>query len=793
MPPKIFCTFCSFATTAFLLASQTPNACFANDKTCLISYVQEDANLYSDVPKSLQSAKWIWPSPEVWYDIKNAFAMFRKSFELPSKPKCAKIHITADQCYRLYVNGKFVCSGPERGFQKNWKFDTVDISKYLNGGKNAIAVRAYNGGRSTFSYISESYAGLIFAIEADGLAKPLVSDSSVKGMRQNSCASDTIQYSNQLNDQEHIDMRKDPAGWKDTDFDDSAWGGCSAHNFGTMPWYNLSPRVSPMLLERELPPPRLVSKGRGKSSSPSENVRDAVAVIDADGIISERMPSENAGALPLVAEASPGGEVSSFTVDFGRVVAGRPILEIKGAKGGEIVDIRMGELLREYDNDTFASTSSHMRLGNRLICRPGAQIHDFFHPAGARYMTIRVRNNPESRLEITPKMISYMSDLKEKGSFKTSNPLANKIWDASRHTQRICALDAYVDTPYREQAQWWGDARVQSWNTFFIANDTRLLKKGISDIAAQRVPNGLTYGHAPTMAHNCILPDFSIIWMLTLWDYYWQTGDVSIFAENQKTVDDLIKYFESHKDPQNGLISYDPRYWLFLDWTKIHKEGQPALLSLWYLNALEKMEKLAAAAGKPDGAKRYSALAAKMREAIEKTLVDPSDGLVRDGVFANGEVNPNKGVHAQTLAAMSVVGGFDSKRAINDILLPFVKRDKPKDGDPSSYWVVYVLQTLIDAGYQREVYDYILKKWSEMAEFGSTFEDFEINRSGKSDAGGSASHAWSAHPAFLLPQILGGIKQLAPGWAKYESKPNKFEKSARIVWPTPKGDILVEW
>ena len=80
----------------------------------------------------------------------------------------------------------------------------------------------------------------------------------------------------------------------------------------------------------------------------------------------------------------------------------------------------------------------------------------------------------------------------------------------------MCSLDAFVDTPWREQAQWWGDARVQAWNVFHLNGDTQLFRRGIAQIAAQTLPNGLTYGHAPTMAHECILPDFTLIWLITL-------------------------------------------------------------------------------------------------------------------------------------------------------------------------------------------------------------------------------------------------------------------------------------
>jgi len=57
------------------------------------------------------------------------------------------------------VNGEYVCRGPARGYQKSWPFDEVDIEKWLKKGRNVIAVRAYNPGRSNFQYIHQGYAG----------------------------------------------------------------------------------------------------------------------------------------------------------------------------------------------------------------------------------------------------------------------------------------------------------------------------------------------------------------------------------------------------------------------------------------------------------------------------------------------------------------------------------------------------------------------------------------------------------------------------------------------------------
>ena len=71
------------------------------------------------IPEALTRARWIWPGLQN-HDLNNGFAVFRKAFVLVTAPKRARLSITADQAYRLYINGTHVCSGPARGFQAHW-------------------------------------------------------------------------------------------------------------------------------------------------------------------------------------------------------------------------------------------------------------------------------------------------------------------------------------------------------------------------------------------------------------------------------------------------------------------------------------------------------------------------------------------------------------------------------------------------------------------------------------------------------------------------------------------------
>jgi hypothetical protein len=86
-----------------------------------------------DLFRSLWSAQWIAPPNTSLKDF--GVFHFRKTFSLESKPEKFIIHVSADNRYRLFVNGKSVGVGPARGDLANWNFETLDIAKDLVVGK----------------------------------------------------------------------------------------------------------------------------------------------------------------------------------------------------------------------------------------------------------------------------------------------------------------------------------------------------------------------------------------------------------------------------------------------------------------------------------------------------------------------------------------------------------------------------------------------------------------------------------------------------------------------------------
>lgn len=86
----------------------------------------------------LIGANWIWSPAHKKDEVPVGDCYFRKTFEL-TQADFGQVHIAADNQYELYVNGRLVGQGGD------WrKMDVHDITKFLVGGTNVIAVKATN-------------------------------------------------------------------------------------------------------------------------------------------------------------------------------------------------------------------------------------------------------------------------------------------------------------------------------------------------------------------------------------------------------------------------------------------------------------------------------------------------------------------------------------------------------------------------------------------------------------------------------------------------------------------------
>ncbi|MEI6055842.1 MAG: alpha-L-rhamnosidase C-terminal domain-containing protein [Lentisphaerota bacterium] len=748
----------------------------------------------------LRKASWIWPGGQVY--IYNQYAAFRKDFRLDQKTIGAVLYITADQLYKLYINGKYICRGPARGYQSHWPFDEIDVSEYLSEGSNWISVLAYNPGIFTFQYRHQGFAGFLCALKLGDTA--VYSDKSWKMKRLSGLRPMTSRYSIQMSFQEHVTAsqmdnswifkKNFTLDWDDAEIKKITWDDCFA--YGRSPYDSVENRGIPMLLEKEKPIKRMLCTASGKCEKGYRDwenvswgwVREAVKCEKWLQTQSSLSKTVSKIAFPTTGT----NNYISFTFDAGEYLVGCLNIDIQGADGNEILDFQFHEnMVNGRPAIRPEGSCCQIALANRIYLKKGRFNHEFFHILGFRYLTVVMRNSLKP-ITVKVKIRTANYPLKMEGDFFCSDNLINNIFSICKHTQKICSLDAYVDTPWREQAQWWGDARIQSKNTFYIDGDHRLFKRGIQSLIGQTTSQGLTYGHAPTMAGNCILPDFALTWIVTFWDYYFQTEDISLFKSNWPHVQRILSYFESNDAcSEIGLIKFDKRYWYFGDWASIYRGHIPTFLNLWYLYALTYLEKLLIVAQMDSEKKNISEKISIHRKLILSYLFDQTKNQFCGGLDENFKQAGPYSVHDHVMAIQLNLIPEEQDSFAKKWVLPYLLGKNIDGALPSAFWSSYVIEIGVKLCFANETVNFIKRKWEPMLETGTTWEAFEWNE--KSNE--SASHAWSAHPSYHFTNIITGITQMAPGWRKINFCPNFIQglTHAKSIIPSPLGKIAASW
>ncbi len=86
-------------------------------------------------------------SVELPVELKNKHILYRKEIEIKkSSEEVFKIRITADDYYKLYINGKFVCQGPAQGYYWHYNWNEFDITDFLLDGNNIFEIQVYYQG-----------------------------------------------------------------------------------------------------------------------------------------------------------------------------------------------------------------------------------------------------------------------------------------------------------------------------------------------------------------------------------------------------------------------------------------------------------------------------------------------------------------------------------------------------------------------------------------------------------------------------------------------------------------------
>lgn len=699
------------------------------------------------------TASWITHPSESVLDY--GVFHFRKSFELRTVPVEFIIHISADNRYRLFVNGKAVCFGPARGDLAHWYYESIDIAPYLKPGNNLLAAEVWNFGElKPWAQFSLKTA---LIVQGNSPAEEIVNtDSSwkvIKNQAYSSASAGGKETSGQfvvVGPCDHVDAQKYPWGWETTALNDNDWLSSRTIDIGhprgvgtDINWV-LTPRRIPMMEQtmQRLSVVRRITGGAipdGFISGKEKWVVPAnshVTVLFDQGSLTTAYPE-------LLTTMGKGSQI--------KMTYSESLFDANGQKGNRnVID---GKNIIGY-SDYFLPDGGADRLFRSLWFRTWRYLQ-FDIETKEEALTI---NNFESEFTAYP--------LKEQGVFESDNPELKKIWNVGWHTARLCANETYYDCPYYEQLQYVGDTRIQSLISLYVSGDDRLVRNALLDYKESIIYEGLTQSRYPS-ANTQIIPTFSLYWVDMVNDYWTLRDDPQFIKGFMPGIDQVLSWFNNRVDPKTGLLG-KVEYWNFVDWANewpwtnrmggVPKggamDGNSSILTMQFAYAVQKAAELYDFFGQPAEAAKYKLQAKKLTEAVYKNCWDEQRGYLADTPEKN-----SFSMHAQIFGVLTNTIPATKQK----VFAAKFMNDKTLI-QPTMYFRFYLTQALKKTGLA-DHYLETLGLWQTMLQNGLT--TFAENP----DPARSDCHAWSASPNYDFLATVAGIRPASPGFKTVRIEP----------------------
>jgi alpha-L-rhamnosidase len=697
---------------------------------------------------------------------------FRKSIQLSAKPANYIVHVSADNRYRLFVNGIAICAGPARGDLYNWYFETIDLAPFLHTGGNTIAAIVWNmGEHAPVAQVSNQTA---FVLQADTDSQNEInSNSSWKTFRNTSyypCSVDNgvrLRTYMVVGPGDSVIASAYPWHWEQNEYNDSAWVPAKRLaqpvpvGYGSDNMWSLVPRTIP-LMEEKIQRIQLVRRSSGIEARP--------------GFLN--------GNDPLVI---PPHQSVSVLLDQGFNSIAYPELIVSGGKNAQVKMVYAEAL-----------TDSKSSKGNRNEIE-GKTIHgnyDVFVADGGSKRVFRplwLRTYRYLQLDITTVDESLtIEDLygsasgypfSEKANFKSSDASLQQIWEVGWRTARLCAGETYFDCPYYEQLQYEGDTRIQALISLYVTGDDRLMRKAITDFYNSRVPEGLTQGRYPSNRIQ-VIPTFSLYWISMVHDYWMYRNDTAFVKKHLTAIRAILDWYEDKIDRSKKMLG-PMKWWSFEDWNDAFRDGVPdgaidgnsSVVTLHYVYTLKQAAELFNYFGKTTEAKQYIKLANDLSKSVYDLCFDKNKMMMAN--------TPDKYTFSQHAGIIAVLSGAIPAQQQKDVMQKVLHDASLSQA--TFFYRFYLTLALKKAGLGSLYYSQ-LKPWRDMLAIGlTTFAE-------KPDPTRSDCHAWSSSPNYDFLATICGIEPLAPGFQKIKIEPQLGELTwVKGVLPHPNGDLTVSF
>ncbi len=430
------------------------------------------------------------------------------------------------------------------------------------------------------------------------------------------------------------------------------------------------------------------------------------------------------------------------------------------------------------------------RNGLRYITKQGHNQFTSLKRRSGRYVFLTLRNQYAPVRIRHFNLIESTYPLDYIGSFSCSDARLDRIWDISTRTLKLCMEDTFTDCPLYEQTHWVGDARNESLLAYgvFGAHDLARRCINLTEQSLERYPIA---GCQTPSCWDVLIPAWSLLWGISTWDHYWETGDKEWLRGVYPAVIRNLKGAEQFVDSRDLFTG---PFWNFFDWVNIDQNQKTVLHnSLFVVGAVDAALKEADVLGDTTHVPWLKSLRARLVGGINR-LWDDTKQAYPDSIREDGSVSSSICQHTSFLSLLyDVVPQEHVAAAVNNVTNPPPKMVKV--GSP--FAALYLYEACEKLGLDDAILQEIYKQYLPMVEAGATtvWESFP---SGTTGGGGfptrSHCHAWSSAPSRFLNRIVLGIKDTSPGAATVQISPRLNGLTwARGTTATARGPVSVSW
>ena len=674
--------------------------------------------------KIFENAKWI-AAKDCDENTVHGFFTYKADFDIQL---CENVllYISAFTTYSVTVNGVFADCGQYEDYDFHPFYDVLDITELCKTGTNTVEIGHYVCGEN-FSTRSKGVPGIIFAL-TQNKKEILCSGADIRSSRAFGFLDKKEKLSGQLGFNAEYDETSEPYEFrKSIEIEKS-------RDFAMRPIKKLkigAPQTG-----------KLTAKGIF-----SDNIKDAPK---ADRMYAAFLSSRDDSFIKrtengLKAELSESDNADGcyFIFDLGGESAGFLDLCINVPEKSEIL-IGYGE---HCDDMRVRSKLGSRNFCFRYVAKPG--LNEFFYPyqrIGLRFLQIHVYSRSAEIIRAGIRPSDYPLNILP---CPVTDGLHKMIYNVGVKTLRLCMHEHYEDCPWREQALYAMDSRVQMLCGYYAFGEFEFAKAALVLMShSYRESDGLLELCSPGR-EPITIPGFTAVFLRQVYEYMLYSGDKSFDSDFMRVLGKIADGFISRID-ETGLIPLytGNNHWNFYEWQN-GLEGHErygndeklyeAPLCAFVIDALMCCSKIFGCIGL-DGQK-YQNVAKKLAENTHKAFFDKNSGAYIT------RLGDKKARHVLTQSLMLYCGAVPED--LKETVIKTMTGSELLSDSLSMTIFRYEVLLKTENG-KKAVLDEIEKRWGNMIKRGAdTFWETDKGADDFSKAG-SLCHGWSAVPVYIF-------------------------------------------